>query len=282
MLASIPPAVLAIPPIRRFCEHRFQKSMVTACHAFIQPVEHAAGRFPFLRLAHQHVALRWLLARRSAQQRDEKGCGGGGGENYDDLLKRFANDKGVGRDDGTDAAILRKIVIKEMVDSGDEDGAVRFARGWRLEDFVEGLKREEPRTVRGGGVGGGRERKRVDEPEIKDLAAVSIPVYCIPDTAQIRWIRGADDLSMLKETLAGTVLCGIDTEWLPSFNGDRSRKRTALMQMACQSAEKDRPVVVLLVDMVALLDGDEQGAKEEVEQILREFFDDDGVRKLGE
>ncbi|RUS23569.1 hypothetical protein BC938DRAFT_474940, partial [Jimgerdemannia flammicorona] len=287
--ATAPP----LPPLRRFRDRSFQAQLVRATCSLILPSERAVGRFPFLRLAHRHTALRWLLGKRAAQQREEGDTSIEACENYNGLLERFAGLGG--SEDGMEAVVLRKIIVKELIDTGDAVGAKHFADAWRLTEFADAVGKAGRTKAK---VGGYRKDRRISTHPPPNLgadhvshgvssssqhassAATTVSTYCLPSTVRVEWIRTAADLPLLREILARTELCGIDSEWLPLFGGETAPQRTALVQMACRPSTAGGEVVLLL-DVVSLLGRTDEGAiREEVEKVMAVFFADRRVRKI--
>lgn len=287
MIASVSPHAGALAPMcRLYDDRRFQKELTNAAFSIIQDYSLPLSAYPFIKLGRQYASLCWILHQRAAQHEEEGDRSAAASENFDSMLEHLLAGQ----------PVLARLTVRKLVNMEDEDGARRFAHKFGIEGFLDSYIATPEDGRRMGHISipphyaVQAPKKSYNTKKAQRAAADKLEPYVLPSGIEVRFVKNREELAEVAEALRGAQVCGMDTEWLPQILfEDLNPQRTAIMQIACDDK------VVFLMDMVALIgeregqarakESEEQGQdvniRQETEKVLKEFFEDENVLKLG-
>ncbi|CAO3614438.1 unnamed protein product [Cunninghamella blakesleeana] len=252
------------PPLQRMKERKFQKELVTCSVKIIEQLGDSVttDSYYFISLSQKYMSLRWIISSRSAQQATENDYSIDGSSNYNGLLEYIV--------ENSDEAIS-KLLIKELVDLNDMTAADYFSTLLRQDNFYHYYK-SLPIEKRMLGIIKGEQISYPRPPNPKKPLSSTGLYYSLP--TDVDWYMVDDDASVnnMKQILEKSKICGLDTEWVPSFA--KMNPRTALMQIATDLK------TVFLVDFKTLFLHSNIDLCDKVEVILRHLFESKHIIKL--
>jgi hypothetical protein len=263
--------------LTRLKERKFQKDLMNCGAKIIKELNIEPNKYYFIWLSQRYACLRFLLAQRAIQQSEDNDLSIEASSNFNGLIDSVCEND----------PVLARLAIKELIDTGDTVAPPYFASRYKQQEFycrynalplnqrllgvVKGEQLSRHRSTFSSpkkSINGGNKRTMAPN-------GSSCNEYALPARAKVVWVDSQATLMQMKEVLSVSNICGMDTEWIPAF-ASVGPVKTALMQIAT-----DIEGYVFLLDLKTIFEPEKKHLYRLTEIILRLFFEDDHILKLG-
>ncbi|KAL7315279.1 hypothetical protein PS15m_006749 [Mucor circinelloides] len=253
--------------LSRLKERKFQKDLVNCGAKIMKELDIQSGDdYYFILLSQRYACLRYILAQRAIQQLEDDDTSIDASSNFNGLIDLVCQDD----------PVLACLAIKELIDTGDVVAPPYFASLYKQQEFycrynALPLNQRLLGVVKGEQLSRHRtqfSRKKPAKPQPESLYRLSPYVKRILVNSETTLLR-------MKGVLASSTICGLDTEWVPTF-AKTGFVKTALMQIA-----SDIDGYVFLVDLKTIFEPENTHLYHLTEEILSRLFHDKTIVKLG-
>jgi hypothetical protein len=253
--------------LSRLKERKFQKDLVSCGAKILKDCDIPEKDYYFITLSQQYASLRFILAQRAIQQLEDGG---------DLSLEASSNFNGLIDLVCENDPVLARLAIKELTDTGDTTAPPHFASLYKQEAFYCRYQ-ALPLNQRLLGIVKGEQmsRHRTMFTPKKASNNNGLGYYTLPPGVKWIMVNSHKTLMHLKDVLSTSNVCGIDTEWVPTFAKSGSIK-TALMQIATDIDGR-----VFLLDLKIMFQPENAQLYRITEKILQLLFEDDQILKIG-
>ncbi|RCI00386.1 Exonuclease mut-7, partial [Rhizopus stolonifer] len=257
-----------IPQLSRLKERKFQKDLVGCGAKLLKEIglEGSEQEGYFIHLSQRYSCLRFILAQRAIQQIEDNDTSIATSSNFNGLIDLVCEND----------PVMARLAIKELIDMGDAIAPAHFASLYKQQEFYCRYN-ALPLNQRLLGIVKGeimsRHQSTLTPKKTKKL--VCYPFYQLPAKAQCVVVDSIQTLLQMKDVLSTSTVCGLDTEWVPTF-AKTTDVKTALMQIAT-----DIDGFVFLLDLKTILEPQHTRLLQLTEIILRLLFEDEQILKLG-
>lgn len=253
--------------LSRLKERKFQKDLVSCGVKVLKESGLEEKDYYFISLSQRYAGLRYILAQRAIQQSEDGDLSIESSSNFNGLIDLLCQDD----------PVLARLAIKELIDIGDTVAPPYFASLYKQQEFYCRYN-ALPINHRLLGVVKGEQMSRhrsMFSPKKQSTNQNGLAYYQLPSHAKRVWVDSYESLMHLKDIVSNSNICGIDTEWVPTFAKSNSIK-TALMQIACDNAG-----YVFLLDLKTIFLPENIKLYYITEKILQLLFEDDQILKIG-
>ncbi|KAI8373249.1 hypothetical protein BD560DRAFT_489179 [Blakeslea trispora] len=254
-------------PLSRLKERKFQKDLVTCGAKLMKELEldETSDACYFIMLSQRYSTLRFILAQRAIQQLEDNDISIHASANFNGLIDLVCQDD----------PVMARLAIKELIDMCDTTAPPYFASLYNQQEFycrynALPLDQRMLGTVKGELMS--RHRSTLTPKKVKKTTMDK--VYQLPAKAKCIMVNSAETLMQMKNILSASTVCGLDTEWVPSF-AKTGIVKTALMQIAT-----DLDGYVFLVDFKSLFEPQSAKLLHLAQVILGLLFEDDQILKI--
>jgi hypothetical protein len=257
------------PQLSRLKERRFQKDLVSCGTKIVQDLglkpEEEQVQCYFISLSQRYACLRWILAQRAIQQMEDQNLSIEATSNFNGLLDLIC---------AQDPA-LAKLAIKELIDMGDTMAPAYFASIYHQERFYCEYN-DLPLHHRLVGIVKGEQmsRHRTTLSPKKPNAHAQLEFYRLPSLIKWMMVDSEKTLLIMNDMISRSKVCGLDTEWVPSFAKPGVLK-TALMQIATDAGD-----TVFLLDLKTIFNSGSNLLLNVTERALKNLFEDTNLIKI--
>ncbi|GAN04453.1 hypothetical protein MAM1_0064d03913 [Mucor ambiguus] len=252
--------------LSRLKERKFQKDLVNCAAKIMKELDIQSGDdYYFILLSQRYACLRYILAQRAIQQLEDDDTSIDASSNFNGLIDLVCQDD----------PVLARLAIKELIDTGDVVAPPYFASLYKQQEFYCRYN-ALPLNQRLLGVVKGEQlsRHRTQFSRKKPVKTQPENVYQLSAYVKRVLVDSEATLLQMKSILARTTVCGLDTEWVPTF-AKTGTVKTALMQIA-----SDIDGYVFLVDFKTIFEPQNACSYHLTEEILSRLFEDENIVKL--
>jgi hypothetical protein len=265
------------PQLTRLKERKFQKDLMNCGAKIMKELNIESSEYYFIWLSQRYACLRFMLTQRAIQQSEDNDLSIEASANFNGLIDSVCEND----------SVLARLAIKELIDTGDTVAPPYFASRYKQQEFycrynALPLNQRLLGVVKGEQLS--RHRTTFSSPK-KSITNSNkramtpngsrISEYTLPARAHVVWVDSHTTLMHMKEILSISNICGMDTEWIPSF-AKLGPDKTALMQIAT-----DIDGYIFLLDLKTMFEPQNAQLYRLTEIILRLLFEDDHILKLG-
>lgn len=252
--------------LSRLKERKFQKDLVSCGTKILKECEVVQeDDYYFIGLSQRYACLRFILAQRAIQQAEDGDLSIEASSNFNGLIDLVCEDD----------PVLARLAIKELIDTGDSVAPPHFASLYKQQEFYCRYN-ALPINHRLLGIVKGEQMSRhrsMFSPK-KASNVNGLAYYTLSAETQRVVVNSHASLMHLKDILSVSNICGIDTEWVPTFA--KTTVKTALMQIACDIGN-----YVFLLDLKTMFLPQNTQLLCITEKILQLLFEDDQILKIG-
>lgn len=255
------------PQLSRLKERKFQKDLVNCGVKILKDSNLPEEDYYFVTLAQRYATLRFILTQRAIQQAEDGDLSIEASSNFNGLIDLVCESD----------PVLARLAIKELIDTGDTIAPPYFASVYKQQEFYCRYN-ALPLTQRLLGIVKGEQMSRhrsMFSPKKTNTTANNLEFYTLPPKVQYKMVDSFESLMHMKDVLSVSNICGIDTEWVPTF-AKSGVVKTALMQISCDVED-----LVFLLDLKTIFEPQSTRLYNVTAMILQIFFEDDHILKIG-
>ncbi|CEP20124.1 hypothetical protein [Parasitella parasitica] len=252
--------------LSRLKERKFQKDLVNCGAKIMKELNIASGDdYYFISLSQRYACLRYILAQRAIQQLEDNDTSIDASSNFNGLIDLVCEDD----------PVLARLAIKELIDTGDVVAPPYFASLYKQQEFycrynALPLNQRLLGVVKGEQLSRHRttfSRKKPVKTQPENFYKLSSYVKCI-------LVDSEATLMQMKAILSSSTICGLDTEWVPTF------AKTAFVQTALMQIASDIDGYVFLLDLKTIFEPRNAHLYQLTQNILEKLFENENIVKL--
>lgn len=254
------------PQLSRLKERKFQKDLVNCGVKILKDANLREEDYYFITLAQRYATLRFILTQRAIQQAEDGDLSIEASSNFNGLIDLVCEND----------PVLARLAIKELIDTGDTVAPPYFASVYKQQEFYCRYN-ALPLTQRLLGIVKGEQMSRhrsMFSPKKTNNTNNGLEFYTLPPHVQYKMVDSLESLMHMKDILSVSNICGIDTEWVPTF-AKAGEVKTALMQISCDVED-----VVFLLDLKTIFEPQATRLYNVTVKILQLFFEDENILKI--
>lgn len=255
------------PQLSRLKERKFQKDLVNCGVKILKDANLPEEDYYFITLAQRYATLRFILTQRAIQQAEDGDLSIEASSNFNGLIDLVCEND----------PVLARLAIKELIDTGDTVAPPYFASVYKQQEFYCRYN-ALPLTQRLLGIVKGEQMSRhrsMFSPKKTNNANNGLEFYTLPSHVKYKMVDSLESLMQMKDILSVSNICGIDTEWVPTF-AKAGEVKTALMQISCDVED-----LVFLLDLKTIFEPQAIRLYNVTVKILQLFFEDENILKIG-